>query len=437
MTDETPHLSAAAPVFPPHPLRDAVLGEIHARPFRPLPTPRVVLHFAFCLDNEAMTEDRNWFSDFCRSHGAAVPEPTARYHTLNFGGGTMRWERHTEFTTYTWDGPAEASGLFAPLNGNHPFGQAFKAPGPMLVASRLDLVSADTLPKDWEQHFDPASLTVGRVKSGAGIVASDFRPDGNGVTRFLVVNEGMQDSQSGTLAKRLLEIETYRSLALLGLFEANRLQPGITEVENELAEITQNLQNLNELQANRSVLDKLTHLAALLEAGAAASSYRFGASRAYYEIVTERLKTLDPQPVGGHLELASFLGRRLAPAMRACRSLEDRQANLSRKLARTTTLLRTRVDVDLEDQSRNLLESMNRRARQQLRLQQTVEGLSVAAISYYVVGLLSYLAKAAGKTGLPVPSVEVMTGLSVPIVLLIVWLVVQRIRAHHDDEDHQ
>ncbi|WP_417693539.1 DUF3422 family protein [Roseibium sp.] len=435
MTDATSPESSSGPTFPSHPLRDAVLGEIHARPFRPLNTPRVLLHYAFCLDGEAIVEDRSWFAEMCRSHGVAGPEPAARYHTLGFAGGTLSWERHTEFTTYTWDGPAEKSQVFAPLTGNHPFGRAFRAPGPMLVAMRLDLVTKADLPDDWEGHFDPASLVASRVETGAGLVASDFRADGHGMTRFLLVDETMTPGQAGTVAQRLLEVETYRTLALLGLFEANRLQPEVASIEGDLAVITQNLQGVTEMQANRSVLDKLSRLSAKLEAGAAASAYRFGASRAYYEIVNARLDALHEEPVIGHLGLAAFLRRRLAPAMRTCQSVEDRQANLSRKLARATTMLRTRVDVDMEDQNRNLLESMNRRARLQLRLQQTVEGLSVAAVSYYVIGLVSYVAKAAKQSGLPIPSPELSTGLAVPVVVLFIWWTVRRIRAHHDEDE--
>jgi len=106
---------------------------------------------------------------------------------------------------------------------------------------------------------------------------------------------------------------------------------------------------------------------------------------------------------------------------------------LSRKLARATTLLRTRVDVELERQNRSLLQSMNRRARLQLRLQQTVEGLSVAAVSYYVVGLIAYLAKAAKDAGLPVPSANITTGVAVPLVVLLIWWLVRRIRKHHGE----
>ena len=47
----------------------------------------------------------------------------------------------------------------------------------------------------------------------------------------------------------------------------------------------------------------------------------------------------------------------------------------------------------------NLLGAMNRRQQLQLRLQATVEGLSVAAITYYIVGLVGYAAKGLKEGG--------------------------------------
>jgi len=121
--------------------------------------------------------------------------------------------------------------------------------------------------------------------------------------------------------------------------------------------------------------------------------------------------------------------------MRTCRSVEERQANLSRKLARATQLLRTWVDVEVEKQNRDLLASMNKRARQQLRLQQTVEGLSVAAVSYYVVGLVAYLVRSYPMLPPWLPP-EALIGLSVPFVVLGMWLFVRRIRGHYRESDN-
>jgi len=115
--------------------------------------------------------------------------------------------------------------------------------------------------------------------------------------------------------------------------------------------------------------------------------------------------------------------------MATCSSVEKRLLDLSERVARASDLLRTRVDIAREQQNQTLLASMNRRARLQLRLQQTVEGLSIAAITYYVVGLVGYGAKAAKESGIPL-SVEIVTGASIPVVALVMWLLVRRLRRH-------
>ncbi|MCX2723901.1 DUF3422 family protein [Roseibium salinum] len=430
--DQASENGSSFPSFRTSPLREKVVGEVHARPFRPITSPRTVLHYAFLTHGDEAAQDHAWLADFCVSHGGHVPAQGARHHTLAFGGGTLSWEQHAEFTTYTWDGAASPDTIFGKVPATHPFGAAFRAPGDLLVAVRLEL-RAPHEGDQWRHHFDGSSLTVSTLEGGAAVVATDFRQDGDGLTRFLVFNHSLNDVQAGAVVQRLLEVETYRTLAMLGLFEATGLQPDIRRFEIELADLTGQMKDASALGTNQELLDKLTTLAAALEAGATASTFRFGASRAYDEIVKARLSALREEAAPGDLSMAAFLTRRLAPAMRTCQAIEDRQAMLSRKLARATTLLRTSVDVELEEQNRILLQSMNRRARLQLRLQQTVEGLSVAAVSYYVVGLISYLAKAAKESGLPVPNANVTTGLAVPLVVLLVWWLVRRIRKHHGE----
>jgi uncharacterized membrane-anchored protein len=185
------------------------------------------------------------------------------------------------------------------------------------------------------------------------------------------------------------------------------------------------------LAANHELLDELTALAAEVEAGSAASLFRFGASRAYEEIVEQRLQTLGESKISGFPTWSSFLARRMKPALRTCATIEGRQASLSLKLARAANLLRTRVDVELEQQNQELLKSMNARTRLQLRLQTTVEGLSVAAITYYVVSLFGYLAKAAHDSGASHIEPSVATAAFVPIAGLSIWWTVRSIRKKH------
>jgi uncharacterized membrane-anchored protein len=278
--------------------------------------------------------------------------------------------------------------------------------------------------------FDRASLAVAENAEGDALFATDFQADVDGFVRMLVLDRGLGAERAGALVQRLIETETYRTLALLGLPEAQRLAPSIGRVERRLAEVTEEMRRSKELIDNHRLLDELTALAAELEAGAAASLFRFGASRAYNEILQLRLQTIGERKVEGFPTWSSFLARRMAPAIRTCATTEERQANLSRKLARTANLLRTRVDVELEQGNQELLKSMNARTRLQLRLQATVEGLSVAAISYYVVGLFGYLVKGAHDEGVPV-NISLATAIFVPIAVLGIWLVVRRIRRRH------
>lgn len=426
--------SSESAAFAPHPLRQMLLGEVHARPFQRTETPRVFLHYGFATDEAAASADRDWFDGFCQARGVAGPGTGARHHTVAFAGGFLRWERHAEFTTYTWDGaPLPGGEVFGPLPANTPFGAGFHAPGPLLVAARLDLIAGEP-EEDFEfgSLFDAASLAVSRVEGGTATAASDFHQDGDGRTRILVINHAAAPQAIGAVCQRLLEVETYRTLGLLGLPEAHKLGPQISRIEAALSDITAQIRESSGLDANQALLDELSEMAAEVEAGAAASSYRFGASRAYDEIVTMRLVALGEVALQGCGSWGGFLARRMRPAMRTCETTEERQNNLSLKLARAANLLRTRVDVELERQNRDLLKAMNRRARLQLRLQQTVEGLSVAAVSYYVVGLIGYVAKGGKELGVPFDT-SIATAAAVPIVLLVIWALVRRIRRHHGD----
>ncbi|HWJ75391.1 MAG TPA: DUF3422 domain-containing protein [Kaistia sp.] len=412
--------------FADHPLRNAALHEVHARPFHMIEAPRLVLHYAFMTDTAQSDAARHDLAALCRRIGEPQPGPEARHHVMTIAGGFLRWESHAEFTTYSWD----VRGGTGALPAETPFGIAFEPPGPLMVAVRLDLVADLRPPAELFAAFDPGSLAASQAAGGRALIATDFREDGNGFTRLLVVDRGLGPQEAGPLVQRLLETETYRVMAMLGLPEAQRLQPEIRRIETQLVDDTRRFRNSGGFDTNRLLLDDLTALAGDLEAGAAESAFRFGASRAYAEIVSLRLNALDEQPIEGYSSFTAFLARRMAPAMRTCLTLEQRQQDLSRKLARAAALLRARVDVELSQQNRALLDSMNRRARLQLRLQQTVEGLSVAAVSYYVVGLISHLAEGAPIIGLHIEAGE-LAALAVIPVALAVWFMVRRIRSHH------
>jgi uncharacterized membrane-anchored protein len=415
--------------FPLHANRADALGEIHARPAPAISAPRALIKLCFMTEGGPAV-DHAVLSELSRRHGAAPPEKQARHHTISTGKGSLRWERHTEASTYLWEGAPPRR--FGEAMTGHPFGEEFPAPGTLIAGARMEIRKHSPASMKLIDKFDPATLCCSSVEGGLAVVVTDFRQDSSGLTQILVLDKGMSPQRTGALAQRLFDIEIYRTLAMLGLPLAQRLSPRMRKAEDQLVALTSRMRTVR-TEESEQLLNEMTSLAADLEADAASSLYRFGASRAYDEIVHDRLNALGEEPVTGYDTWRSFLERRIAPAMRTCRSVEERQANLSRKLARAATLLRTRVDVAVEKQNRDLLHSMNTRAKLQLRLQQTVEGLSVAAVSYYVVGLIAYLAKGIGAERFGV-SDSVITAIAVPVVVIAIWGVVRRIRKQHSDK---
>lgn len=417
--------------FPVHGQRSLALGEVHARPAPSVTAPRTLIKLCFVTEG-GKSVDQAVLAELSRQNGVAPPTSEARHHRLQTRNGSLWWERHTEASTYLWEGPAPKS-LAAPAEG-HPFGDAFPAPGLLLASVRLDVIAWRDDMGPLHDLFDRQTMCCSLTEGGSAMAVTDFRQDEHGMTRIVLMVKDLSSQRIGVLAQRLFDVEIYRTMAMLGLPLAQTLSPRMREAEDQLAELTHQMRHIAAGDAE-NLLNAFTSLAAKLEADAALSLYRFGASRAYDEIVSDRLNALEENSVPGFATWKNFLGRRLAPAMRTCRAIEERQANLSRKLARAANLLRTRVDVEVEKQNRDLLNSMNRRAKLQLRLQQTVEGLSVAAVSYYVVGLFAYIISGVLRPEWGIAK-EVAVALFVPVAIVGIWLTVRSIRKRHTERDH-
>lgn len=421
----------------PHPLRTVILGEVHARPSHAITVPARVLQFGFDTSGPRALADRTQLVALCEARGLTPPLPHDKHYRISLGGTILRWEQHSEFTTYTWEIPVDpaapafhppAASLAAPM-------RLVPQPGPLLVAIDLNVVPDPENRSDLFAMFDPIGLAIAETADGNGVYATDFQPNPEGYLRVLLLDRGMSPARIGSTVQHLLDIETYRTLALLGLPEAQRLSPSISLAERRLAEVTEQMRKATTLADNNRMLDELSALAAEVEAGAASSLFRFGASRAYQEIVTQRLENLGERKTPGFPTWTSFLSRRMAPAMRTCGATEERQAALSLRLARAANLLRTRVDVELEQQNQELLKSMNQRTQLQLRLQSTVEGLSVAAITYYLTGLFSYIVKAAHEGGVIHFEPSYAIAVFVPLAALAIGITVRRIRKAHMSEE--
>ena len=124
------------------------------------------------------------------------------------------------------------------------------------------------------------------------------------------------------------------------------------------------------------------------------------------------LSELRETAIPGVQNLTEFMDRRFEPAMRTCRWTQRRLQALSDRVSRTTQILRTRIEFVNERQTQALLASMDRRAKLQLKLQQTVEGLSLVVLTYYAVGLIGYMAKGLQSSGIALP-VELISAIAV------------------------
>ncbi|NKC49458.1 DUF3422 domain-containing protein [Ochrobactrum anthropi ATCC 49188] len=153
---------------------------------------------------------------------------------------------------------------------------------------------------------------------------------------------------------------------------------------------------------------------------------RFSATAAYAELVFARLAELREQHVDGYQRLGVFIERRFRPAIRFCAQASRRVENSATRVARASDLLRTSVQVELEQQNLQLLESMEKRVQVQTKLQEAVEGFSIVAISYYAIGLYKTLLESLSH-------VEVISGLKTlltlagfPVIIVAVWYLVRR-----------
>ncbi|WP_240775933.1 DUF3422 family protein [Nitrincola schmidtii] len=419
-----------------HPLRSALYDELHSRPFQVIPCPARITHLALLTTPEQSQEQ---FDHLCELHqlmGLPQPDKEVRCYEKDFGHFRIRREQHMEFASYTFINLAPVDDGEIPFvtTGISPLPEGWLAglKGQVVAAFHLQLESSEKGLETDIQLIRPAFEGMRLVGScphnGSARVWGTFRMHSDGFGRFLVLNHRMSNSQLGRLTQRLLEIETYRLMSLLSVSLAREITPDLTEMDQQLARITQDLADHNHVD-ERAILAELTDMAARIEAFRAKSTFRFSATRAYHQLVLTRLEELREDEVSGHLTIREFMTRRLTPAVKTCESVAYRLEDISRRVDRASDMMRTRVELSIQHQNQTLLTSMDKRSQVQLMMQHTVEGLSVVAISYYLVGLLKYLIDAVYNFGVPFDK-SIVTGAMIPLVVFLVWFSVRRIHHH-------
>ena len=417
-----------------HPLRPVLHNEVHARPPEPMEAPLAIAHVVMAVDKASAQASRAHLAQLLRDHDLPSPDADTNHVRMDLGAYRLRWELHTEFVSWTFMRTGHDHML---TNAAQPFTvtqvmpqQWLDAlPGECLTRLHLWLMSsraADGQP--WmTELMREETLVASTVADGLGEVYTDFQLHADGYGRMAVLTGSMTPRRQGRLVQRLLEIETYRMAAMLGLPAARAATQVLADAERELASLAQAIRSASP-EHEAALLDRLTRLAGEVEGQYAATHSRFSATRAYFELVDRRIEEVAESRMAGMPTIAEFMQRRLTPARSTCEWAERRQTALSQRVSRMSNLLRTRVDFEQQQSSQALLHTMNQRQDLQLKLQSTVEGLSVAAISYYIIGLIHYMTQGLEARGW-IAHPDFVTALAVPLVIGTVWWFMHRLHS--------
>jgi uncharacterized membrane-anchored protein len=419
-------------------LRLTLHNEVHSRPTGEVSLPAIVHYVAVFNDGVTSEQVCQHLQQLPNMAGVTPSHLRDQFIQIPLEKGVLKWEKHTEFTRYMVYQTVTAEQAFEAITKPAvgfdilPPGWLASIPGRTFVAARVivlpdPLTDTQATLKSARQWLGQNPIVASKIGvDGHSLAVSDFLIDNSGFERFLVFAPlGSSATRVGRVVQRVLEVETYRMMALRGLPVAKALSPQLTAAEKQLATMTVLLEDKD--TPDQKLLDELISLAARIEQATALNLYRFSATQAYDAIVNQRISELREKPVVGTQTIGEFIRRRLLPAIATVASTSDRLMSLAERVSRTSSMLRTRVDIATEDQNQAFLEKLTRGQALQLRMQKTVEGLSIAAISYYVVSLVLYLAKAAQAAGLPIKP-EVAAGVSIPFVIFAVWRLVGRIR---------
>lgn len=372
-----------------HRHRDAIRDEVHARPIVLLPDACRLRRLVFLPETgrERVQDTFSALKQWCAAADLPVPEAHARQHTFGRGvvGHRVTFEFHNEFVTLTWTAPPGDTTAFP-----DDVGRDLVADLPLVAAVLVDILADSALPAAALSRFNAASLCHVGIEGGEAQLATDLVEDEDGYVRFFLAGKSMTTLRRSIIARRLLEIETYSKLTLLGLPPVRDAGGELDALEAEISGALSHLPEIDELREAQDAMKSLNGLAQRVAVINDRLNYRIAASQAYGQIVSDRLKVLHDQPTGRGSNISAYIDNRVGPALRTLAATEKRLLNAGRRIERAAMMLNARNGLELEMQNATILKTIARTARSQFRLQQTVEGLSVIAITYYLVGILGY-----------------------------------------------
>ena len=424
------------------PERRTLNDDIHARPYLELNPPEQISYLALMVCREERQREAGHLQRLCDHFGLPAPlNFDSKDIFVNFGQFRLKMELHAEYTHYKFIRESNPMDPFAdPPILSVPGDWLNSLPGKVLVGIHVAVLDEtnsklNLAPENLPQFFDGNRLIGGKIAGGNGAAYSDFLIHADGFSRMLIIDHQFAPGQSGRSLQRLLEIETYRMLALLGLPKAKAIMPELPEADLQLVKLTASLDE-DDGQSDETLLDELTRLAATIENKVSATYARFDATRNYASLVHIRLEQLRESKIEGIPSFNEFLERRLNPAINTCNSVDHWLHQLAQRISNINQLLLTRIDVRRKQQNQDILESLNRRAKTQLRLQQAIEGLSVMAITYTAVSLLGVLLGGFKSIGLHINS-EFFMALFLPVIGYYVYQGVVRLHQTIEQEEQE
>ncbi|MCZ4430458.1 DUF3422 domain-containing protein [Agrobacterium sp. SOY23] len=398
-----------------HPARRVLHRELHARPSLYFDGEVNVWHAAIVPDIDAPSS----VADLLDTEDVSF-EGDEQNGTASLGTGRLKWECHSEFVSLTYAEPATPD---ACLNVPSSFRHLVERTSGRLVAAVVVIVREGEAPPSFGSEGD---FVASKVGGGDAEVHSSFRLSVEGFVELHLFNRNLNSYRAGRMVRRLLEIETYRMMALLALPVAQDTVAALPDIDRRLASLNQHLKQAGSVE--KRLLSEVTHLASDILSRSVSARQRCGATRAYADIVASRLQELREDRVEQRQRISTFIERRFQPSVRFIQTSERRLDEVTQRVTMASDLLRTAVQVQLEEQNAELLRSMEERTRVQVHIQQAVEGFSVIAISYYAVSLAKLALESLTEVGVELHAVKLLLAISIPALVACVWLAIRHAR---------
>jgi len=411
--------------------RHTLYGEFHRRYPITLSPGDCVTHIVLHKPDGSLEANLEDLKRLCVDADIETPKSDVFQYFKSTTSLAINWEHHNEFVSYTFYARSPHRKSFIQINPMTQFTNwGASLSGELLTAVHVEVIKCskkENLHKPPKSVFTNSPVAGGSVCDGHAMLWSDFHIYEDGFSKIAVMDNGLGPHRSGRLVQRLLDVETYRILAMLGFEYAERIKSEVTKLEFALSSLKETQEKSTSEDVDKTRLYKLLDLSAQTDDLQTKATPRKEATRAYTRLVYQRFEELNEERIQGAQRLSNFLRRRFLPSMDSSETTYERLAALTFRIQREAALLRARLDVSQQELNTQALLAMDRRMQLQLKLQQTVEALSIVAISYYAIGIFTVFAKAVPLSHQYIFAIH-LTAWSAPFIILAVYICLRRAR---------